>query len=105
MARSAISALHPPLDPSLSEPLSLMEVNHLKAPRRANAAEKLQCRDSHKELYVSTNDCLINHLASAWDLVRIKAIWLLGVGGRVMGEETSRRENDPPPPPESIVKI
>lgn len=36
-------------------------------------------RYSQKERYVSTNDCLINHLASAWDLVRIKAIWL---GGR-----------------------
>lgn len=55
-------------------------------------------RYSQKERYVSTNDCLINHLASAWDLVRIKAIWL-------GGEETTRRENDPLPPPKSIVKI
>ena len=43
-------------------------------------------RHSHKESYVSTNDCLINHLASAWDLVRIKAIWLGGGGDKQAGK-------------------
>lgn len=43
-------------------------------------------RYSQKERYVSTNDCLINHLASAWDLVRIKAIWLGGGGDNQAGK-------------------
>jgi hypothetical protein len=59
-------------------------------------------RSSHKERYVSTNDCLINHLASAWDLVRIKAIWV-GGGGKSREEETSRRENDLPPSPKKAL--
>lgn len=53
-----------------------------EVPKMSRARRKAPMqRYSHKESYVSTNDCLINHLASAWDLVRIKAIWFGGGGG------------------------
>lgn len=75
-SRSGISALHPSLYPHLSG------LQASEGPKMRGAQQEAPVQGySHKESYVSTNDCLINHLASVWDLVELKPSgW--GGGGR-----------------------